>query len=115
MNRTASRAERGGESEPRAEERGPGLRQAASGCGHLPVVELLLEHGASVDLQDSDGATALMGAAYNGRAAIVRRLLRAGEQLGRDGGSELNRGHLGTRFKFDPGLVPRSALRQVRR
>ena len=50
-----------------------------TGC--LPFVDLLLERGASVNLLDSDGCTALMHAAGFGHAAIVRRLLRAGAQI----------------------------------
>ena len=47
-------------------------------CGHVSVIDLLLERGASVDLQDSYGDTALMWAVSQGDAAIVHRLLRAG-------------------------------------
>ena len=50
--------------------------------GQLPVVDLLLERGADVDLQDSLGSTALMLAAGKGDAAIVHRMLRAGAQIG---------------------------------
>jgi ankyrin repeat protein len=50
--------------------------------GHLPVVDLLLERGAGVDVQNNCGSTALMYAAAEGHAAIVRRLLRAGAQTG---------------------------------
>ena len=42
------------------------------------MVELLIQRGAEVNLQDSDGNTALMHAAYWNRPAVVRRLLRAG-------------------------------------
>ena len=54
----------------------------ASNFGRLPLVDLLLERGATIDLQDSSGYTALMHAASQGHATIVRRLLRAGAQLG---------------------------------
>ena len=53
----------------------------ASAQGHASLVEQLLTHGASVDLQDSDGLTALAYAAFAGEAALVRRLLRAGAQM----------------------------------
>ena len=43
---------------------------------------MLLERGASPDLQNSFGVTALMFAATMGRASTVRRLLQAGAQLG---------------------------------
>jgi len=42
------------------------------------VVDLLLQRGAEIDLQSSDGVTALMGAAGWNRLAVVQRLLRAG-------------------------------------
>jgi len=41
------------------------------------VVELLLQH-AEIDKQDITGFTALIGAAYSGHPAVVRRLLLAG-------------------------------------
>merc|ERR1711965_843426 len=37
-----------------------------------------MQHGAKFDLQDSDGYTALMAAAFFNHPAVVRRLLRAG-------------------------------------
>ena len=54
----------------------------ACGNGHMQLVDLLLERGANVNLQDSSGVTALINAAYNGNATVVRRLLRAGAQIG---------------------------------
>merc|ERR1711965_639920 len=49
----------------------------AAGCGHERGVELLIRHGADVNLQSSKGYTALMYAGI-GHPAIVLRLLRAG-------------------------------------
>ena len=50
----------------------------AAANGHERVVDLLIRHGAEVNLQSSKGLTALMFAAYLGPPAVVRRLLRAG-------------------------------------
>ena len=47
----------------------------------LPVVSVLLDHGALPDLQDVAGNTALMGASFKGYAAIVNRLLEAGADV----------------------------------
>ena len=38
---------------------------------------VLLQHSANPDLQDIDGATALMGSAHHGQEACVQALLRA--------------------------------------
>ena len=54
------------------------LLMAASNFGKPGMVDLLLEHGASLDARASNGMTALMAAAYFGEAAIVRKLLRGG-------------------------------------
>ncbi|KAG8236832.1 hypothetical protein J437_LFUL017116 [Ladona fulva] len=43
--------------------------------GRLDMVQLLLEAGADVNIQDEDGSTALMCAAEHGHADIVRALL----------------------------------------
>lgn len=55
------------------------LMHAASMWGHLPVVEVLLAHGAAVNAQVSggqmEGTTALMGASSAGHAGIVQALL----------------------------------------
>ena len=56
------------------------LLMTASASGHEPLVEMLLERGASLDLQESNGGTALMAAACKGHTSIVRRLLQAGAQ-----------------------------------
>ena len=57
-----------------------GVTMLMSACnfGNERMVNLLLEHKASLDMQDSDSVTALMMASLYGHAAIVRLLLRAG-------------------------------------
>lgn len=47
----------------------------------LPVVSLLLDHGALPDQQDVAGNTALMGASFKGYETIVSRLLEAGADV----------------------------------
>jgi len=53
----------------------------AANNGHERAVELLLQRGAEVDLQDSDGWTALMCAADNGHERVVELLLRRGAKI----------------------------------
>jgi ankyrin repeat protein len=53
------------------------LHMASLG-GHLTVVEVLLAHGAEVDIRGSGGATGLMLASGRGHVAVVEALLRAG-------------------------------------
>ena len=50
--------------------------------GHTPLLDVLLERGASVDLQNSYGMSALTAAAYHGHLAVVQRLLREGADPG---------------------------------
>ena len=60
--------------------------------GHERVVELLLQHGAEINLQSSDGATALMLAAGQGHERVVDLLIRRGVELNlqnSDGGTTL--------------------------
>ena len=52
------------------------LLNVAAACGHLEMVRELLKRGASVDLQDSLGSTALMNAAGYGRLSVVFVLLQ---------------------------------------
>ena len=46
--------------------------------GHTGIVELLIQHGASVDARNRDGATALHGAAFLGRGKTAELLLENG-------------------------------------
>ena len=50
---------------------------AAAFEGQKTMVRMLLQRGASVDLQDSLGLTALMHAATNGQTTTVQALLDA--------------------------------------
>ena len=52
------------------------LMEAAAG-GQEAIVRMLLQRGASVNLQDPLGGTALMGAAINGLTRTVQALLEA--------------------------------------
>ena len=52
------------------------LLQTAGGWGHLEMVEVLLERGASVDLQSKLGVTALMNTAGGGHPSILFILLQ---------------------------------------
>jgi len=47
----------------------------ATRLGQLDSVKYLLEHGAQVNLQDSDGKTALHHAAYGGHSNVMKELL----------------------------------------
>jgi len=60
-----------------AERDGATLLVAAALGGQEAVVRMLLQRGASVNLQDSYGGTTLMGAAAYGHTTIVRVLLDA--------------------------------------
>lgn len=46
--------------------------------GHLPVVQLLLQHGASLSARDFDGWSPLHCAAYYGDPRVTGALLQAG-------------------------------------
>ena len=54
------------------------LLNIAAYHGHEPIVEMLLQRKAAVDLQNRDGGTALIAAARNGHIAVAHRLLAAG-------------------------------------
>lgn len=43
--------------------------------GRLDMVQMLLEAGADINIQDEDGSTALMCAAEHGHADIVKHFL----------------------------------------
>ncbi|CAI8053433.1 Ankyrin-2 [Geodia barretti] len=51
---------------------------AASQEGHVEVVDQLLQHGATVDLQRSDGWSSLMAASDNGHVGVVDKLIQHG-------------------------------------
>ncbi len=57
------------------------LIQAAQ-MNRLPVVEVLLAHGAAVNLRDGDGRNALMLAAMNGHEQVVQALVADGADVG---------------------------------
>ena len=57
------------------------LLMLAAALGHEAIVETLLEHGATVDMQDSKGITALLYAAIKGCVPIVKRLLQQGADI----------------------------------
>ncbi len=54
---------------------------AASISGHTKIVELLLSHGAQVDLRTHGGMSALMMAVVEGHTEIVQFLLEYGVQV----------------------------------
>ena len=53
----------------------------ASKYGHIKVIELLLNHGASVNLENYSGQTAIMFAAESGHTDIVDLLIRYGADI----------------------------------
>ncbi|XP_046405461.1 uncharacterized protein LOC124170643 isoform X2 [Ischnura elegans] len=59
----------------RAKQHGQTALMLSVSHGRLDMVQLLLEAGADVNIQDEDGSTALMCAAEHGHADIVRTLL----------------------------------------
>lgn len=73
--------ERGGHVDTRSSPHSFTLLMFASSYGCMETMELLLQRGANVDLQQNVGLHALMIAAGNGRTDCVRRLLRAGASL----------------------------------
>jgi len=60
-----------------AEHEGVTLLMAAAGGGQEATVRMLLQRGASVNLQKAEGITALMSAAVHGHTTIVQALLDA--------------------------------------
>lgn len=58
--------------------RGTSALVAASTNGHVEIVRLLLQNGASVDLQCNDGWTPLMGASEEGHIEVAKLLLQEG-------------------------------------
>jgi ankyrin repeat protein len=63
---------------PDASARRGTMLMVACSQGHEELTELLLERGANVDHQDSNGVTPLMCAVCYSRTSIARRLLRMG-------------------------------------
>ncbi|MFE0359980.1 ankyrin repeat domain-containing protein [Streptomyces griseoaurantiacus] len=53
----------------------------AAALGHADIVDLLLEHGADVDLTVPPFGSPLTSAAHNGRTEIVRKLLDRGARV----------------------------------
>ncbi len=51
------------------------------GTGHIEIVKLLLNQGADVKIQDSDGNTAAHRAGQNGHMNIVNLLLQSDKNL----------------------------------
>ena len=68
----------GGHVDARHSEMQGTLLMTASVMGHERLVIRLLGKGAAVDLQNTGGSTALLGAAHQGQLSTLRRLLRAG-------------------------------------
>jgi ankyrin repeat protein len=54
------------------------LKIAVVGCQNIQIIEFLLDQGADLDLQDSDGWSALMEASANKNEYIVKFLLEKG-------------------------------------
>lgn len=72
---------------------------AAVAAGHLPVVELLLKHGANVAAVDRLGYSAIHIAAYHGRHKLIRPLYKAGlnaSEIHFDGYAPIHRASWGT-------------------
>ena len=56
---------------------------SAADHGHERVVELLLQRGAEIDLQNGDCGTAMIYAAGSGKDRVVELLLQRGAQARR--------------------------------
>ena len=67
----------GGDVDMRCGSHNPTLLIGATAVGQEAMVRLLLQRGASVNLQDSGGCTALMWAAVKGYTTIMQALLDA--------------------------------------
>ena len=57
------------------------LLMSAAQEGHERVVDLLLQHGAEINLQSSEGGTALMGAAVKNHERVVKLMLEHGAEI----------------------------------
>lgn len=63
----------------------------ASACGHMDIVNILVESGAILNLKKASGHTALAVAVLNQHHKVVDRLLMAGADAGiRDNVREIN-------------------------
>jgi ankyrin repeat protein len=67
---------------------GPLLMEAAR-YGHVEMVDLLLDRGASIEAEDDLNQTALMEAARNNQLGVVRRLLDRGAEINAGYGSRM--------------------------
>ena len=67
----------GGRVDARREPLGATLLMAAAGGGHEAMVRMLLQRGASVNLQNFLGCTALMNTAFKDHATVAQALLDA--------------------------------------
>ena len=97
------------------------LLMFAARYGHERVVELLIQHGAEINLQNSVGDTALMRAAQHGHERVVELLLRHGADINLQnsgGGTALMRAAIGGHERVlelllqhgtrkIPGMLPR--------
>ncbi|KAK4233039.1 ankyrin repeat-containing domain protein [Achaetomium macrosporum] len=81
-------------------EAGPGVygRSSQDAPSRSQVFETLLSHGYVVDLEDSDGATALTYALRHGQEAMSLRLLERGAQWSRALRSDRSPGDMGSMF-----------------
>ena len=68
----------------------PGALHIASGAGNAPIVRLLLERGADVNMEDLDGETPLHNAAQLGNNIdVIRTLLEHGAEVNKSDYGEL--------------------------
>ena len=80
---------------------GGGARQGktalmkAVGDGHLPVVRVLLAHGADLEMRDAEGRNALIFSAINTHEGISQELLAAGATVGLVGSGLIESDSLG--------------------
>jgi ankyrin repeat protein len=76
--------------EPSAPRPDPGALVRAAADGDADRVKQLLEAGASPDVADEDGRTAVTHAAYGGHADVVRLLLEQGADVDRQDATRAN-------------------------
>ena len=76
--------DRGGQADATCKRRGVNgitLLMVAARRGHERLVELLLKHGAGINVQSNKGFTALLYAADKGHESVVELLLRHGAEV----------------------------------